>query len=386
MEFELPPEYQMIKDTVQRFVREELMPLEPGVLAREAKEGICKLTTKEKEVLLEKCKNLGLWGLDVPKEYDGMNLSSVAMVGINEAIGTTPVPFTFPPDSPNLHMLKETVNEIQKQKYLIPYAKGETVSAIAISEPGAGSDPSSMVTKAVKDGTDWVINGRKIWISRVDEADFTILVAVTDPEKGARGGMSSFIIEKDTPGFIVEREIPLIGGASNFELVLEDCRIPSSQLLGEEGKGFAAMQNRLVIRRLQMAAWCVGMAERALQMMIEQANQRETFGVKLAERQTIQWWVADAVTKIHALKLMVMDAAYKQDKGLDIRTEASMVKVYGTDMATEIIDNAMQSYGAMGVTKELPLQLMAANVRTMRIYEGPDEIHKWVVARKYLNQ
>ena len=386
MEFELPPEYQMIKDTVQRFVREELMPLEPGVLAREAKEGICKLTTKEKAVLLEKCKNLGLWGLDVPKEYDGMNLSSVAMVGINEAIGTTPVPFTFPPDSPNLHMLKETVNEIQKQKYLIPYAKGETVSAIAISEPGAGSDPSSMVTKAVKDGTDWVINGRKIWISRVDEADFTILVAVTDPEKGTRGGMSSFIIEKDTPGFIVEREIPLIGGASNFELVLEDCRIPSSQLLGEEGKGFAAMQNRLVIRRLQMAAWCVGMAERALQMMIEQANQRETFGVKLAERQTIQWWVADAVTKIHALKLMVMDAAYKQDKGLDIRTEASMVKVYGTDMATEIIDNAMQSYGAMGVTKELPLQLMAANVRTMRIYEGPDEIHKWVVARKYLNQ
>ena len=386
MEFELPPEYQMIKDTVQRFVRDELLPLEPGVLAREAKEGICKLTTKEKEVLLEKCKNLGLWGLDVPKEYDGMNLSSVAMVGINEAIGTTPVPFTFPPDSPNLHMLKETVNEIQKQKYLIPYAKGETVSAIAISEPGAGSDPSSMVTKAVKDGTDWVINGRKIWISRVDEADFTILVAVTDPEKGTRGGMSSFIIEKDTPGFIVEREIPLIGGASNFELVLEDCRIPSSQLLGEEGKGFAAMQNRLVIRRLQMAAWCVGIAERALQMMIEQANQRETFGVKLAERQTIQWWVADAVTKIHALKLMVMDAAYKQDKGLDIRTEASMVKVYGTDMATEIIDNAMQSYGAMGVTKELPLQLMAANVRTMRIYEGPDEIHKWVVARKYLNQ
>ena len=386
MEFELPPEYQMIKDTVQRFVRDELLPLEPDVLAREAKEGICKLTTKEKAVLLEKCKNLGLWGLDVPKEYDGMNLSSVAMVGINEAIGTTPVPFTFPPDSPNLHMLKETVNEIQKQKYLIPYAKGETVSAIAISEPGAGSDPSSMVTKAVKDGTDWVINGRKIWISRVDEADFTILVAVTDPEKGTRGGMSSFIIEKDTPGFIVEREIPLIGGASNFELVLEDCRIPSSQLLGEEGKGFAAMQNRLVIRRLQMAAWCVGMAERALQMMIEQANQRETFGVKLAERQTIQWWVADAVTKIHALKLMVMDAAYKQDKGLDIRTEASMVKVYGTDMATEIIDNAMQSYGAMGVTKELPLQLMAANVRTMRIYEGPDEIHKWVVARKYLNQ
>ena len=146
------------------------------------------------------------------------------------------------------------------------------------------------------------------------------------------------------------------------------------------------MQNRLVVRRLQMAAWCVGMANRALSMMIDQANQRETFGVKLAERQTIQWWVADAATKIHALRLMVMDAAIKQDKGEDIRTEASMVKVYGTDMASEIIDNAMQSFGAMGVTKELPLQLMASDVRTMRIYEGPDEIHKWVVARKYLNK
>ena len=386
MEFDLLPEYQMIKDTVQRFVKEELLPLEPGVLAREAKEGICKIKTEEKKVLLEKCKNLGLWGLDVPKEYDGMDLPAVAMVGINESVGTTPVPFTFPPDSPNLHMLIETVNEEQKEKYLIPYARGEKVSAIAISEPGAGSDPSSMLTRAVKDGIDWVINGRKIWISRVDEADFTILVAVTDPEKGTRGGMSSFIIEKGTPGFIVGREIPLIGGASNFELLLEECRIPASQLLGEEGKGFSSMQNRLVIRRLQMAAWCIGMAERVLQMMIEQANQRETFGVKLAERQTIQWWVADAVTKIHALRLMVMHAADKQDKGQDVRTEASMVKVYGTDMATEIIDNAMQSYGAMGVTKELPLQLMAANVRTMRIYEGPDEIHKWVVARKYLNQ
>ena len=386
MDFELPSEYQMIKDTVHRFVKEELITLEPVILAREAKEGICKLTFEEKKPLLEKCKELGLWGLDVPEEYDGMNLPAIAMVGVNEAIGSTPVPFTFPPDSPNLHMLIETANEIQREKYLMPYARGEMSSAIAISEPGAGADPSSMSTKAIRDGSDWVLNGRKIWITRADEADFTILIAVTDSSKGTRGGMSAFIIDKDTPGYILEREIPLIGGASNFEIVLEDCRISNEQLLGEEGKGFAPMQNRLVVRRLQMAAWCVGMANRALSMMIDQANQRETFGVKLAERQTIQWWVADAATKIHALRLMVMDAAIKQDKGEDIRTEASMVKVYGTDMASEIIDNAMQSFGAMGVTKELPLQLMASDVRTMRIYEGPDEIHKWVVARKYLNK
>ena len=204
MDFELPSEYQMIKDTVHRFVKEELITLEPAVLAREAKEGVCKLTLEEKKPLLEKCKELGLWGLDVPEEYDGMNLPAIAMVGVNEAIGSTPVPFTFPPDSPNLHMLIETANEIQREKYLMPYARGEMSSAIAISEPGAGADPSSMSTKAIRDGSDWVLNGRKIWITRADEADFTILIAVTDSSKGTRGGMSAFIIDKEVKLIISE--------------------------------------------------------------------------------------------------------------------------------------------------------------------------------------
>ncbi|MBL4583801.1 MAG: acyl-CoA dehydrogenase family protein [Pseudomonadales bacterium] len=384
MNFDLDDESRLLKETVTRFVEEELMPLEPAVLAREANGDGFRLTEEELKPLYDKCRELGLWGLDCPVETGGADLPAIALVGVNEALGRTVVPFSFPPDSPNLHMLLETANEQQKEKYLEPYARGEMVSAIAISEPGAGADPSGMNTRAVKDGDDWVINGRKIWISGVDTADFTIVMAVTDPEKGSRGGISAFLIDKDTPGFEIARKIPMIGGSSTFEVVFDDCRIPAGQLLGKEGAGFGPMQTRLVVRRLQMGAWCLGMATRALDMLCEYANQRTTFGHLLADRQAIQWWIADAEVRIHCLKLMLWDAATKQDNGQDVRTEASMIKLYGTELATDILDNTMQTYGAMGMTKELPLQQMAQHVRTMRIFEGPSEVHRWVIARNKL--
>ena len=386
MDFELNEEYRMLKDTVDRFVEQELMPLEPAVLAREAAGEPCALTEAEVEPLNARCRELGLWGLDAPEETGGANLPALALVGVNEAVGRTVVPFTFPPDSPNLHMLLATATAEQRTRYLEPYARGEAVSAIAISEPNAGADPAGMRTRAVKDGDHWVLNGRKIWISRVKHAAFTIVMAVTDPQKGARGGISAFLVDAGTPGFEVAREIPIIGGNRTYEVVFEDCRIPAGQLLGKEGDGFAPMQLRLTVRRLQMGAWCVGIAERALAMLVEQANQRETFGALLADRQAVQWWVADAATRIHACRLMVQHAAWKQDRGEDVRSEASMIKVFATEMATDVLDHAMQAHGAMGMTKELPLQLFAQQVRAMRIYEGPSEVHRWVVARRILRQ
>jgi acyl-CoA dehydrogenase len=384
MDFELADEHRMLKDTVDRFVDEQLMPLEPAVLAREAAGEPCALTEDELARLNDRCRALGLWGLDAPEETGGANLPALALVGVNESIGRTVVPFTFPPDSPNLHMLLATASPQQRSRYLEPYARGEMVSAIAISEPNAGADPAGMRTRAVLDGDHWVLNGRKIWISRAKAAAFTIVMAVTDPGKGSRGGISAFIVERDTPGFHVAREIPIIGGNRTYEVVFDDCRIPRENLLGEPGQGFAPMQLRLTVRRLQMGAWCVGMTERALAMLVEHANQRTTFGERLADRQAVQWWVADAATRIHACRLMVQHAAWKQDRGADVRTEASMIKVFATEMATDVIDHAMQAYGAMGMTKELPLQLMAQQVRTMRIYEGPSEVHRWVVARRVL--
>ena len=376
-------EARMIIDLVAKFVDQELMPLEPAILAREAKGEALKLSPEEEAPLLEKCRELGLWALDAPEELGGANLNAETWMGINEELGRTVVPFVFPPDSPNMHMLLAVATEEQRKKYLEPYARGEMKAAIAISEPGAGGDPSAMITRAERDGDDWVINGRKIWASRVPAADFIIVMARTGDGK-RHEGVTAFIIDKGTKGLEILREIPMMAGHRTYELVLEDCRIPGKQLLGEIGGGFAPMQLRLIVRRLQIGAWCLGMSRRALHMMVEHAKQRVTFGQKLADRQAIQWWIADAAMKMHACRLMVMDAARKQDEGRDVRNEASMIKVYATEMASEIIDHAMQTFGAMGVTKELPLHLMAQRVRVMRVYEGPTEVHMMAIARKVL--
>ncbi|MFC4169043.1 acyl-CoA dehydrogenase family protein [Teichococcus aestuarii] len=383
MDMMMNDESRMLQDLVQRFVERELMPLEAAVLKREAETGSYRLLPEEEAPLLEKCRELGLWGLDVPEEMGGVNLSALDRLMVEEEVSRTITPFEFPPDSPNLHMLKAVATPEQREKYMVPYAEGRMKSCIAISEPGAGGDPAGMITRAVKDGSDWVINGRKIWVSRVPYCDFIILMARTGEGKREEG-VTAFIVEKDTPGFIIEREIAMIGGKKTYELVFEDCRVPESQVLGELGRGYAPMQLRLNIRRLQVGARCVGIIGRALEMMIDQANNRATFGVKLADRQAIQWWIADAGIRVHALRLMVQAAARTLDAGGDVRHEASMIKVFATETAQEVLDQAMQCHGAMGMTRELPLQLFYQQVRLMRIYEGPTEVHRMAIARRML--
>lgn len=384
MNFAIDQEHQMLKDLVARFVQEQLLPLETAALAREANTGQLTVLDEDRRRLDAMSKKLGLWGLDAPVEMGGSNLPVTAMVGVNEEMGKTILPYEFPPDSPNLVMLLRAANDRQRATYLDPYARGETHSAIAISEPGAGTDPAALTTRAVRDGDDWVINGRKIWISRADSADWTIVMAVTDKAKGVKGGISAFIVDKGTPGFVVERRIPMLGGASTYEIRLEDCRIPADQLLGEAGFGFAPMQARLSSRKVQIAAWCIGRAQRALDMMCEHAVQRKTFGVALAERQTVQNWVADAAMRIHACRLMTYEAAARVDCGDEARSQIAMIKVFATETAWDVIDNTMQLFGGMGMTRELPLQMMANQTRLARIYEGPNEIHRWVIAREQL--
>ncbi|HVY88195.1 MAG TPA: acyl-CoA dehydrogenase family protein [Hyphomonadaceae bacterium] len=384
MHFELNEDHRMLQDLVARFVRENLMPLEQEVLKRDASGQGAFLSHEEKDRIDARSRDMGLWGLDAPEDVGGADLPAVAMIAVNIEMGRTCVPYHLPPDSPNLRMLMATVNEDQRERYLAPYVQRGTVSAIGISEPGAGADPAAMITRAVREGDEWVINGRKIWISRAADADFTILMAVTDKQKGARGGISAFLVDKGTPGFNVLRRIPMIGGQFTYEVALENCRVPAANLLGTEGQGFAPMQVRLSTRRLQMASWSIGMAQRALDMMLEYAPQRVVFGEPLANRQAMQWWIADAFTKIKAARLMTYETAWKLDQGADVRTDISAVKAFATEMAFEVLDHAMQMYGAMGMTKEIPLGLMQAQMRTMRIYDGPTEVHKWVVARNLL--
>jgi len=384
VDFELSTEDKMLKDLVTRFVRDELLPLEAGVMAREAEGQGLGVLPEDHERLDKVSREMGLWGLDAPSDVGGSDLPYMSLVGVNEEMGKTVTPYTLPPDSPNLRMLMATVTEQQRVAYLAPYVAGGTISAIGISEPGAGADPAGMLTKAVRDGDDWIINGRKIWISRAAEADFTIVMAVTGEGERGRRAMSAFLVDKGTPGFNPVRRIPMLGGHYTYEVLLEDCRVPGWKLLGTEGAGFAPMQVRLGTRRMEMAAWSIGMAQRALDMIIEYAPQRKTFGVPLSERQAIQFWAADAATRIHAARLMAYHCAWTLDQGRDARQEISMIKAFCTEMAWEVVDHAMQTFGAMGMTKEMPLQLMAAKLRLMRIYDGPTEIHKWVVGRNLM--
>ena len=383
MSLELPEEYRMLQQIVAKFVDKELMPLEANVIAREMRGEPSKLTPEEEAPLLAKCRELGLWALDVPEEFGGANLPAVALMAVNEELWRTIVPFSFPPDSPNLHMLMAVATPKQREKYLEPYGRGEAKSCMAISEPGAGADPSGMTTKAEFVDGEWVINGRKIWVSYIPDADFIILMARVGNGK-RHDGITAFIVEKGTAGLIIEREIPMLGAHRCYELVFDDMRLPADAILGEIGKGFAPMQLRLTVRRLQIAAWGLGHSRRALDMLCQHAKQRSTFGALLADRQAVQWWIADSATKIHACRLMIHDAAARLDNGEDVRQAASMVKTYAAEMASEIIDYAIQAYGAMGVSKEIPLQLMAQTARLMRIYEGPSEVHRMSIAKSVL--
>ncbi|MGF6310145.1 alkylation response protein AidB-like acyl-CoA dehydrogenase [Bradyrhizobium sp. i1.8.4] len=374
----------MIRETVAKFVDRELIPLEPQYLkSRLPGSDHPELTSEHRKRLRDVSKELGLWGLDAPEDLGGHDLPTRTMAAVHEELGRSCVPFVLPPDSPNLRMLQAVGTDAQKKKYLQPYIEGRMASAIAISEPGAGGDPAAMKTRAVLEGEQWVLNGRKIWISNARAADFVIVMARVGNDQ-RQGGITSFIVEKGTAGFIIEREIPMVGGGSTYEIVFEDCRIPKDSVLGEVGKGYAPMQLRLRTRRLEMGSTCVGITKRALDMMCEHAKQRETFGVKLAERQAIQWWIADISTRMHACRLMVREAADKTDRGEDIRHEASMIKVFATEMAYDACDHAMQTLGALGVTLELPLNALWQKARLMRVYEGPSEVHRQAIARRVL--
>lgn len=390
MNFELTDELKAIKDLVARFVKKELMPYEKLVIEREANRGLSDEPILPKDIeqkLLEKAKEIGLWGIDVPEEFGGLNLGAMARVVATEELKKTIVPFDLPPEAPNLHYLLECCNKEQYEKYLIPYARGEKTARLALTEPAAGSDAGGIQMKAVRKGNKWVLNGTKIFITKAKQADFLITLAVTDPTNKKKGGITAFLVDRDTPGLSIPSSYPTIGELHPYEVVYDNVELGDEHVLGEVGKAFIPLQNRLGIRRLEIAARCLGLAERCLEMMIEQANLRETFGEKLKERQTVQNWITDTYTEIKMTRLLVYETAVKIDSGIkDVRMEASTAKWYATEMLQRVADRAIQLFGGMGVTKELPLEYIYRLARIYRIVEGPTEIHRWTVARRLLNK
>ncbi len=388
MDFTLPEELRMLRDTVARFVREELLPLEREVIKREAERGLTDAPLIDPDVEKElgrKAKAIGLYGIDVPEEYGGQNLGMLAKAVVIEELKTSIVPFVLPPDSPNLWMLRETCKGGQIEKYLLPYASGDKKSAIAISEPGAGSDPAGMKTRAEYKNGKWVLNGQKIWISHARQADFMIVMAVTDPAKGSRGGMTAFLVDKGTKGLSIPSVFNTMGEHAPYAVFLDNVELSDDQVLGDVGNGFGPMQNRLGVRRMEIACRALGYARRCMDLMLTQANQRKTFGALLAERQQVQWWLADSWQEMEMVRWITWRLAWKMDQGdTNWRREASMVKLQGSEMIARVSDRAIQLLGGMGVSKDMPLEYIARAVRVLRIFEGPSEVHRWVIARDLL--
>ncbi|MCZ6878994.1 MAG: acyl-CoA dehydrogenase family protein [Acidobacteria bacterium] len=384
MDFNLSDELLMLKETVRRFVDEELIPLE----AKYRPEADA-MPEELLRPLQQKAKSIGLWLLDVPKEYGGAELDLLTRCVIAEEVGRTVViPYrlneVFGPEvRPPLFYC----NEEQKERYLHPVLKGEKRMCFALTEPDAGSDPAGMQTSAVRDGDDFVINGTKRFISGAGYSDFAQVMALTDPEKRARGGITSFLVDLDTPGVNLTRQQPTMMGDAPWEIVFDNVRIPASRVLGEVGAGFSLAQEWLTDGRVRChGAQSIGMAQRALDMMMDYARDRVTFGKPLSQRQAVQFMIANSAMELHAARLMVYECAWRHDRNENVRDTSYMVKITCTEMASQVVDRAIQVFGGMGLTKELPLEWMYRQLRSIRITEGATEVLRWRLAQNLMKK
>jgi (R)-benzylsuccinyl-CoA dehydrogenase len=381
-------ELAMLRDLVRRFVEDELIPLEPAVMERGLRYGATAAPLIPPDAharLISRCRELDLFGIDVPPELGGHGYGATFKIVALEELRRSIVPFVLPPDSPSLHMMIAACDQAQRDKYLLPYARGDKRSSFALTEPEAGSDAAAIRTSAVQADGGWLLNGSKLWIGAADIADFFIVIAVTDRQKRARGGISAFLVDQGTPGLDLGPPQFHMGDIPVFQVFLRDCWIPAGQLLGQPGQAFVLLANRLGLRRVEIGAHCVGMARRLLELMVDQALRRSTFGQPLASRQAVQWWIADTEIEIAAARQLVYAAAAKLDAGVtDIRREAAMAKIYATEMITRVADRAVQLYGGMGFSRELPIEWIYRNSRIYRVADGASEILRREVARGLL--
>lgn len=382
---QLNEELEAIQEVAREFTRRELIPLEHAVIDREIKRGYDNtplISPEEEERLTSLVRSTGLWGIEVPEELGGAGLSLLAKAVAVEEINYSVTPYRLPPESPNISYLDAVASPEQRKQYLDPLCRGDKTSALALTEAEAGSDAGGIRTTAVKDGDEWVISGNKLWISWADTVDFFIVIAVTDAEKRNRGGMTAFFVDRDAEGLEISTPILTMGEQRPFGLFFDQVRVPETAVLGTVGDAFKPLTNRLGVRRVEIGARSVGMAQRLIDMMCQYSTERHTFGSPLSDRQSIQNMIADSVMEVHAARLLVHDAAAKLDRGVkDIRIEASTVKVQATEMLSRVVDRAMQVHGAMGYSKELPIEFVYRNSRVLRILEGPSEIHRQQIAK-----
>ena len=378
MHFGLDAEQLAIRDTVRSFVENEVMPLEQEVLQRE-RAGEPEISTEELHDLQERARMSGLWGIDVPESLGGAALDAVTQAVIQMELHRTFVPFQFGGHVDNI--LYACVGE-QVERYLLPSISGERVGCFALTEPGAGSDAKAIGMRARRDGDDWVIDGEKTFISRGSQADYALVFAVTDPDKDPDHGISCLLVDRDA-GW-TSTPIPTMSSWEPASLSFEGVRVPGSAVLGEVGRGFDLAMQWISRGRWVVPACAVGAAERLLQMAVDHAKVRETFGQPLAERQAIQWMIADSAAELEATRLLTLKAAWLSDQGIDARHSASIAKLNGAAMANAVVDRVLQIHGGMGYSRELPIQRWYRELRVLRIFEGSDEIQRMTIARNIL--
>lgn len=368
-------------DLIERFVRERLIPAENQL----AEEG------KLPDDLLQEMKELGLFGLTIPEEYGGLGLTMEEEILVAMALGKT---------SPAFRSIMGTNNGIgsaaivfdgteeQKQKYLPKYASGEFISCFCLTEPDAGSDAAALKTTAVRDGDHYVINGTKRYITNAYVADTFNVMARTDPDnKGARG-ISSFIVEKDTPGITLGTIDKKMGqsGSMTCDVIFEDCRVPAENIIGKEGDGFITAMKVLDRGRLHIAGVSCGVAERLIHDSLDYAIQRKQFGKPIAEQQLIQAMLADSKTETYAAQCMIMETARKRDKGENVSTESSACKLFATEMVGRVADRAVQIHGGAGYMSEYAVERFYRDVRLFRLYEGTSQIQQIIIARNMIKE
>jgi acyl-CoA dehydrogenase len=371
----------MMQGLLRKFVDQELIPIEMQVnLDEEIDPAVLK-------PLQEKVKALGLWHLEVPKEYGGLGMGLLARCVVQEEISRTKaLPFRHNDlFGPQIGPILYHCNDEQKERFLFPAMRGEIDICFAQTEPDSGADPGGMRTRAVREGDHYVLNGSKRFITGAGQADYAQVVCVTDPEKRQRGGISVLMVDMKSPGVQLVRQWPTMMGDKPWELAFDNVRVPVENRLGEEGKGFGLAQNWLTFGRVQgHGARSVGIAQRSLEMAMDYARQRVTFGQPLSERQAIQFMISDSAIELQAARLMVYDCAWRYDQGQDVRDESYMVKVFCTEMASRVVDRAIQIHGGVGLTMDLPLQYWYRQMRSIRITEGVTEVLRWRLARNLI--
>lgn len=379
--WELPEELVALKEMTRRFMDEIVKPIEDQV-----PHDTYKLPPHLLKPLQDKARELGLYAFRAPVEFGGagMNLLAQAIVaeeGARCKMGSyTWGAGAFGDDPPEAIWAG---TEEQIERWGKPTVRGERKGWIAISEPSGGSDPARAIkTRAVRDGDSYVINGSKTWITDAANRDWGIVFARTG-EPGDRKGITAFIVENGTPGLSFN-EIKVIRAYSPYEVYFEDCRIPVSQRLGEEGEGFKILDRFLADNRIAYSANTLGTAQASLELAIEWVKQRQAFGSALADKQAIQWMIADSEMEIRAARLLVYQAAWRGDLGQPFKLESSIAKVTATETAGRVVDRCIQMFGGLGVTQAMPLERWYRELRIKRIGEGPSEVHRMVVARELL--